>query len=55
MGTNRKQISEIVMGAKLGLKITKSFSGFGTGFGVNESIEWTKNIRDTRDDYKKLF
>ena len=40
------------MGAKLGLKITKSFSGFGTGFGVNESIEWTKNIRDTRDDYK---
>ena len=52
MGTNRKQISEIVMGAKLGLKITKSFSGFGTGFGVNESIEWTKNIRDTRDDYK---
>lgn len=39
------------MGAKLGLKITKSFSGFGTGFGVNES-EWTKNIRDTRDDYK---
>ena len=40
--------------AKLGLKITRSQSGFAFGIGVNEDTFWTRYIRDLRDDIRAL-
>lgn len=38
--------------AKIGVIFAKSYAGFSTGFGINDNNEWTKYVRDSREDNK---
>lgn len=39
---------------KLGLKIVRTSQGYGDGLEVNGEQEWTRNIRDVREDLKNI-
>ena len=39
---------------KLGLKIVRTSQGYVEGLEVNGAQEWTKNIRDVREDLKHI-
>ncbi len=39
---------------KLGLKIVRTSQGYGDGLEVNGEQEWTKNVRDVREDLKYI-
>lgn len=39
---------------KLGLKIVRTNQGYGDGLEVNGEQEWTKNVRDVREDLKNI-
>ncbi len=39
---------------KLGLKIVRTSQGYGDGLEVNGGLDWTKNVRDVREDLKYI-
>lgn len=39
---------------KLGLKIVRTSQGYGDGLEVNGEQEWTRNVRDVREDLKNI-